>query len=112
MGRLAEEFRELRKFIEKKALERGSRPLAMSLENAGLTLGLSSKSISRMVKRGELFSIRGEGRIRLIATDELERWIFEHQDKPLHRKGGAKMPPPVRDPKAEAQRAREMLKRS
>lgn len=85
---LLEEMRALREFVEGMEQRKG-RPLAMTYERAGAEISRGSKTISRMVQRGELLSIRGKGRGRLIATAELERWISERQEKPLARRGGA-----------------------
>lgn len=106
---LLEEMRALREFVEGMEQRKG-RPLAMTYERAGAEISRSSKTISRMVQRGELMSIRGEGRSRLIATAELERWISERQQKPLARKGGAPKQAAL-SAKEEAAKARAELKR-
>lgn len=108
---LVEEMRQIKKCIEG-IQKREGRPLAYNYEDAGKMLGgMSAKTIYRMVKGGQLLPVRGEGRTRLIATFELERWIHENTEKPLHRKGGGKPKEAPRSPKDEAQRARELLKR-
>jgi hypothetical protein len=106
---LIEEMRALRELVEGMSKREG-RPLALTYERAGAEISRGSKTIARMVQRGELLSIRGEGRSRLIATQELERWISERQQKPRRRMGGAVAKPPP-SAKSEAERAREMLKR-
>lgn len=81
-----EELRGLRKLVEAKR----RRPLAMTYTMAGQEICRGPKTIARMVERGDLLSIRGEGKSRLIATEELERWVAERQEKPRRRSGGPK----------------------
>jgi excisionase family DNA binding protein len=60
------------------ALSEGGRKLACSRDEAAIALGISTSTVDRMVKRGDLAAFK-LGQLTRIPLSELERLMREHR---------------------------------
>ena len=96
------ELQSLRQAVDQ--MRNMTRPLLMSQARVAAELSMSTRTVKRMLGRGELTAVRSKNcRRTLISAQEVERWIREHTVQPDTRQK-------KRNPKSEAEKIRALTR--